>query len=131
MERSESARPEQAGKHMDPETTVSEKPPFEMVWKSSRDSRGRLSLACRRTDTGQATTWADEFYEQQFAGEGRMAILRSGFRQIDQSLCWYMFDSLSPGLVRYSLRLLCLPLLLISFGIAYFRVSWGLLWNRR
>ena len=116
---------------MDVETTANRKPPYEILWNSSQDSQGRLSMACRRTDTGQATTWADEFYEQEFAGEGKMATVRSGFRQMDQSLCWYMFDSLRPGLVRHPLQILALPLLVVSLSIAYLRVGLGLLWNRR
>lgn len=72
-------------------------------------------MACRRSDTGAGTAWADEGLEKDFPGPGENAIRKFAFRRVEQSIRWYDKDT-RPGFIRDTIRWLCLPILMLRLA---------------
>ena len=113
-------------KKPDATTSLTEEKPEDLIplWQSAIDSSGRRSLAFRRGDTGELTTWS-EIYERNMPSPEE-ALMRRYFRRLDGAMCWFLFEDWKYGWARSLLQFFCLPLLFPILGYIDLRTRWDI-----
>ena len=101
------------------------------LWKTAIDPYGRRSMALQRSN-GEITT-ATEMWERSCPGPENAA-LREYQHQLDELMCWFMFEDWKSARMRNALQLVCLPVFFLRIGGFLLRLqvdSWRRRWTSR
>ena len=94
------------------------------LWRSAVDPYGRRSMAFQRSN-GEITTWT-EMWEMTAPGPGpEDTAVRECQRQLDDLMCWFMFEDWKSTRVRSALQCVCMPIFLLRIGLFLLRLRLG------